>query len=153
MCVKSSRCGTISIECETDVRYIWPELLTSYRYIGLTIQLLSQWSGAGSITVYAQDFFALLGTTGQQEKIFATAIFGVVKFVAAMLCALFLVDVIGRKRALSIGIFLQAISMIYVAAFLTAVPDIEEEGFEFTSSQKSASLGAIVMIYISGFGW
>lgn len=45
-------------------------------YLGITCQLLSQWSGAGSITVYAQDFFALLGTTGENEKLFATAIFG-----------------------------------------------------------------------------
>lgn len=122
-------------------------------YLGFFVQLLSQWSGAGSITVYAQDFFALLGTTGQQEKLFATAIFGVVKFVAAMMCALFLVDVIGRKRSLAIGIFLQAISMIYIAAFLTAVPDLEDDGFVFTATQKRASIVAIVMIYVSGFGW
>ena len=81
------------------------------------------------------------------------AIFGVVKFVAAIMCALFLVDVIGRKRSLSIGIGLQALSMIYIAAFLSAVPDLEEEGFVFTASQKHASVGAIVMIYLSGFGW
>lgn len=97
--------------------------------------------------------FALLGTTGQREKLFATAIFGVVKFVASIMCALFLVDVIGRKRSLSIGIILQAVSMCYVAAFLTAVPGIDAEGFEFTPAQKHASTGAIVMIYISGFGW
>jgi hypothetical protein len=97
--------------------------------------------------------FALLGTTGEREKLFATAIFGVVKFVASILCALFLVDVIGRKRSLSIGIILQVVSMCYVAAFLTAVPGIDAEGFEFTPSQKRASTAAIVMIYISGFGW
>lgn len=125
----------------------------AYRlYLGLGIQLLSQWSGAGSITIYAADFFALLGTKGQNEKLFATAIFGVVKFVAAIMCALFLVDVIGRKRALIIGISLQALSMAYIASFLTAVPNLEEEGFTFTPSQKHASIGAIVMIYISGFG-
>lgn len=121
--------------------------------LGLSIQLMSQWSGAGSITVYAQDFFALLGTTGQNEKLYATAIFGVVKFVSATLCAFFLVDVIGRKRSLTIGIFFQAISMIYIAAFLTAVPGLDEKGFKFTPSQKKASVGAIVMIYISGAGW
>ncbi|GAB7344327.1 hypothetical protein MBLNU457_2192t1 [Dothideomycetes sp. NU457] len=122
-------------------------------YLGLGVQLLSQWSGAGSITIYAADFFALLGTKGQNEKLFATAIFGVVKFVAAILCAFFLVDVIGRKRALTIGIALQAFSMAFVAAFLTAVPDLEEPGFKFTTSQKHASVGAIVCIYLSGFGW
>jgi hypothetical protein len=51
-------------------------------YLGLGSQLLSQWSGAQSITVYAPDMFSLLGTTGEREKLFATAIFGVVKFVA-----------------------------------------------------------------------
>jgi len=45
----------------------------AYRlYLGLGVQLLSQWSGAGSITIYAADFFALLGTKGQNEKLFAT---------------------------------------------------------------------------------
>ncbi|RVX66570.1 hypothetical protein B0A52_09446 [Exophiala mesophila] len=121
-------------------------------YLGLGTQLLSQWSGAQSITIYAPDMFALLGTKGQNEKLFATAIFGVVKFVAAISCALFLVDTIGRKRSLAIGIGLQALSMCYVAAFLTAVPNINEDT-EFTPSQKHASTGAIVMIYISGFGW
>ncbi len=122
-------------------------------YLGVMGQILSQWSGAQSITIYAPDIFALLGTKGQNEKLFATAIFGVVKFVASIVCALFLVDVIGRKRSLLIGITLQAVSMGYVAAFLTAVPGIDAEGFVFTKSQKQASTGAIVMIYISGWGW
>merc|ERR1711977_624726 len=39
-------------------------------YLGLGSQLLSQWSGAQSITIYAPDMFALLGTTGQREKLF-----------------------------------------------------------------------------------
>jgi len=121
-------------------------------YLGLFSQLLSQWSGAQSITIYAPEFFALLGTEGQNEKLFATAIFGVVKFVAAIICALFLVDVIGRKRSLGIGITLQAVSMCFIAAYLTAVPELEA-GEVFTKSQKQASTAAIVMIYISGFGW
>lgn len=121
-------------------------------YLGLGTQLLGQWSGAQSITIYAPDMFALLGTKGQNEKLYATAIFGVVKFVASVICALFLVDVIGRKRSLSIGIGLQALSMCYIAAFLTAVPNIDENTV-FTPSQKHASTGGIVMIYVSGFGW
>jgi Sugar (and other) transporter len=121
-------------------------------YLGLGSQLLSQWSGAQSITIYAPDFFALLGTTGQNEKLFATAIFGVVKFVAALVCALFLVDVIGRKRSLAIGIALQFLSMAYIAAFLTAVPQLGA-GERYTPSQQRAATAAIVMIYLSGFGW
>ena len=123
-------------------------------YLGLMSQFLSQWSGAGSITVYAVNFFALLGVTGTNEALLATAIFGIVKLVAAVICALFLVDVIGRKRSLLIGITLQAISMIYIAAFLTAVPKLGTVAkFVLPKSQKGAGTGAIVMIYISGVGW
>lgn len=124
-------------------------------YLGLGSQLLAQWSGAQSITIYAPDFFALLGTEGDNEKLFATAIFGVVKFVAAIFCALFLIDVIGRKRSLSIGIGLQMISMMYIAIFLSIVPQIDPDRpqQQFTHGQKKASTGAIIMIYFSGFGW
>lgn len=123
-------------------------------YLGLMSQILSQWSGAGSITLYAVDLFALLGITGTNESLLVTAIFGIVKLVAAVICALFLVDVIGRKRSLLIGITLQAISMIYIAAFLTAIPKLGTvKKFVLPHSQKGAATGAVAMIYISGFGW
>jgi hypothetical protein len=123
-------------------------------YLALTAQILSQWSGAGSITVYATDLFKLLGVTGNNENLLVTAIFGIVKFTAAVLCALFLVDVIGRKRALLLGIGLQAIAMIYIAGFLTAVPEIGTvDDYKIPANKKGASEGAIAMIYVSGFGW
>jgi hypothetical protein len=117
-------------------------------------QLLSQWSGAGSITVYAPDLFKLLGITGKNESLLVTAVFGIIKLVAAVLCALFLVDVIGRKRALLLGITLQGIAMIYIAGFLTSVPQMGViDGFKLPADKKGASEGAIAMIYVSGFGW
>ncbi|KAI2641272.1 major facilitator superfamily transporter quinate [Xylaria nigripes] len=127
----------------------------AYRmYLAFSVQLLSQWSGSGSITLYAPDLFKLLGITGTTESLLASGIFGVIKFVAALVCALFLVDVIGRKRALLIGISLQAISIIYVAGFLTAVPELGVvDGFQLPPAQAGASRGAIAMIFISGVGW
>lgn len=123
-------------------------------YLTIMAQILSQWSGAGSITVYAADLFELLGIDGNNEKLLVTAVFGIIKLVAAVACALFLVDVIGRKRALLLGITFQAISMIYVAGFLTAVPEMGTvDGFVLPEHQKGASRGAIAMIYISGMGW
>ncbi|EEA21417.1 hypothetical protein TMatcc_009176 [Talaromyces marneffei ATCC 18224] len=123
-------------------------------YLTFMAQVLSQWSGAGSITVYAPDLFRLLGITGNNEGLLVSAVFGIIKLIAAVVCALFLVDVIGRKRALLLGITLQAISMIYIAAFLTSVPQMGVvSGFKLPISQKGASTGAIVMIYLSGVGW
>ncbi|KFY36465.1 hypothetical protein V494_05029, partial [Pseudogymnoascus sp. VKM F-4513 (FW-928)] len=120
-------------------------------YLGLFAQLMTQWSGAQSITVYAPDFFLLLGISGQNEKLLATCVFGVVKFAASLVCAFFLVDIIGRKRSLGYGITLQAIAMGYIALFLTIVGTPEADSF--TTSQKAASTGAVIMIYISGFGF
>ncbi|GAB0133336.1 quinate transporter-like protein homeolog f [Epichloe bromicola] len=123
-------------------------------YLASMAQLLSQWSGAGSVTLYAVDLFKILGISGEQEGLLVTAVFGIVKLVAALVCALFLVDVIGRKRALLTGITLQAIAMIYVAIFLTAVPELGTDSqYVLPRSKVAASRGAIAMIYISGCGW
>ncbi|KAL2162337.1 hypothetical protein VTH06DRAFT_7250 [Thermothelomyces fergusii] len=127
--------------------------------VSLTIgaQILSQWSGAGSITIYAPDLFHLLGIADTNTNLLVTAVFGLVKLAAAVICSLFLVDVIGRKRSLLLGIAFQAVSMTYVAGFLTAVPRLgrhqEERAADMTGSQLAASRGAVAMIYISGFGW
>ncbi|KAI1340204.1 general substrate transporter [Xylariaceae sp. FL0016] len=123
-------------------------------YLSVMVQFMSQWSGAGSITLYAPDLFKILGITGSSESLLVSAVFGIVKLIAALICALFLVDVIGRKRALLTGITLQAIAMIYVAGFLTAVPELGvNEDYVLPSAEKGASKGAIAMIYVSGFGW
>ncbi|KAI9929505.1 hypothetical protein ASPWEDRAFT_109881 [Aspergillus wentii DTO 134E9] len=123
-------------------------------YLAIMAQLLSQWSGAGSITLYAPDFFSLLGITGDNESLLVTAVFGIIKLVSAVVCALFLVDVIGRKRALLLGITLQAISMIYIAGFLSSVPKMGvDDSFVLPEAKQGASRGAIAMIYISGVGW
>lgn len=128
------------------------ELLTSpanrYRLmLSLFSQLLAQWSGANSITIYAPEYFKMMGTSGQSEKLFATAIFGVVKFISAIICALFLIDFIGRKRSLSCGIALQFFSMLYMAIFLAIDKGVADEGAPQSPSQKRAAMGAIVMIY------
>ncbi|KAK8079397.1 Major facilitator superfamily domain- general substrate transporter [Apiospora hydei] len=106
--------------------------------LGLLSQLLGQWSGASAITIYAVDFFGVLGYTGQSEKLFATCILGVVKLTAAYLCAFFIVDFLGRRKSLYAGISLQAVSILYVAVFLGV---------------RRAAVGAVSALYISGVGW
>lgn len=136
------------------VRELFSSKANLYRIqLSIMSQLLSQWSGASSITIYAAKYFAMMGTTGDKEKLFATAIFGVVKFISALLCAFFLIDYIGRKRSLMFGVSCQLIAMLYMAIFLVMDTGVGEEGYTPTGSVKSAATGAIVMIYISGFGW
>jgi sugar porter (SP) family MFS transporter len=121
--------------------------------LGVMVQFLGQWSGANSITIYAPQYFALLGVSGQNEKLYATCILGVVKFAASWACALFLVDRIGRKRSLYSGIVIQMLSMLYIALFLAIDSDISGDTTSQSPSQKRASTGGIVMIYFNGLGW
>ncbi|KGO48379.1 Major facilitator superfamily domain, general substrate transporter [Penicillium expansum] len=116
-------------------------------------QNMACWSGGSAITVYAPDLFTLVGITGQEQSLFSTVVFGVVKFVAAIICALFLVDMAGRKRSLIIGIVLQTIAMFYIAIFLNLVPIAENPDFVPSKTQNRASTAAIAFIYISGVGW
>lgn len=125
-----------------------------YRFmLGFMAQLLGQWSGASAITIYAAEFFGVLGKSGQSEKLFATCILGVVKLTSAYACAFFLVDFIGRRRSLYAGISLQFISILYIAVFLAVVGTEALENGTLTSSQKQAGVGAVTMLYLSGVGW
>jgi len=118
-----------------------------------TAQLLASWSGGGAITLYAPDLFGMLGVSGQEQKLFTSAILGVVKLVAAIVCALFLVDVIGRRRSLISGIVLQTISLMYIGAFLTTVPIATDPEFTPNASQKRAGTAAIISMYTASVGW
>lgn len=132
----------------------------------LSEQILSQWSGANSITsmfcllpidiytdkktAYAPELFALFGLTGQSEKLFTTAILGAVKLVSSLICAVFLIDHIGRKRSLISGILIQQASMLYIAIYLTVEPSTSDNQ---PPSAKRAAIAAIVFIYLVGVGW
>ncbi|CAG8390631.1 unnamed protein product [Penicillium salamii] len=116
----------------------------------ISSQVLAQWSGANSLTTYAPELFSLFGIGGQSEKLFVTAVFGAVKFIASLLCAVFLIDHFGRKRSLLSGIALQQVSMLYIAIFLTVRSALSADE---SGSMKRAAIASIVFIYIVGIGW
>lgn len=139
-------------------------LLGSLRYriaLCLAIQILGQWSGANAFTMYAPEFFALVGESEKVRQLIMTATFGVVKLVSAYFCAFFVIDLLGRRRALYIGISTQLVSTLYFALFLTLVPEsVIKSGSvsrspsrSLSKSQLSAGKGAMAMIYLSGIGW
>lgn len=80
---------------------------------------------------------------GSDTSLLTTAVFGIVKFVAAMTCSLFLIDFIGRKRALSIGICLQFVAILYIGLFIYLDPGASDE-MPQSPSQERAGIAAIV---------
>ncbi|PYH92272.1 general substrate transporter [Aspergillus ellipticus CBS 707.79] len=121
----------------------------------VSAQLLSQWSGTNAITTYAPEFFSLLSVTDKSEKLLKTGIFGAVKLFSALVCTIFFIDQVGRKRSLMSGIILQLLALLYVAIYLTALPS----GGSGSDSKAvhGAAIAAIVSIYVTGvgyaFGW
>ncbi|KAF2160895.1 hypothetical protein M409DRAFT_70186 [Zasmidium cellare ATCC 36951] len=121
--------------------------------LSVMTQLLSQWSGASSITIYAPRYFAMIGTSGTEGRLLATAVLGAVKLSTAIICAIFLIDWIGRKRSMLGGITIQSIALLYVALFLQISGSADKAGVSQSPSTKRAATGAVAMIYLSGVGW
>lgn len=125
-----------------------------YRFfvISAAVQLLGQWSGANAITIYAPELFAVVGIKGL-EKLKMTAVLGVVKFTSAYLCAFFIIDILGRRMALYMGITLQLVCELYFAIFMTVVPEAANEDVVLTGSKANAARGALAALFLSGCGW
>lgn len=122
-------------------------------FISIMIQLLGQWSGANAITIYAPTLFAMAGKPKQTDRMMMTAVLGVVKLSSALLTAFFIIDLLGRRLCLFMGIGIQIVTMLYFAIFLQKVPEAEESGVVLTGSKDRASKGALASIYLSGVGW
>lgn len=136
---------------------LFKEFLTipSVRYrlfLGIGIQLLGQWSGANAVTIYMPELTSLVGYTGT-KRLLMTAILGVVKLCSSYLCAFFLIDFLGRRKSLYIGLTVQCLSTLYFATYIAIVPKVTEEEFTMTPSEKSAGVGALAMLYLNGVGW
>ncbi|EGV64219.1 hypothetical protein PSN45_003653 [Yamadazyma tenuis] len=125
-----------------------------YRFfaLGCMVQILGQWSGANSITIYAADLFAFSGIKGN-DQLKMTAILGVVKFVAAYLGAFFVIDFIGRRKTMYLGLAFQGLSILYFALFLVIVPEAANEDTILVGSKFRASQGAMAALYLGGVGW
>ncbi|CCH41877.1 Galactose transporter [Wickerhamomyces ciferrii] len=142
---------------DTSMLGAFKELLfvPSVRYrlcLGLGVQILGQWSGANAITIYMPELTALVGYSGTR-KLLMTAILGVVKFSSAYLCAFFIIDFLGRRKSLYIGLTIQTITTLFFALFIAIVPKVADEEFEMSPSEKQAGVAALAMLYLNGVGW
>lgn len=117
--------------------------------IAIPAQLLGQWSGSNAVTIYAPELFGVIGVKGV-ETLKMTAIAGVVKFISAYLGAFFIIDALGRKTSMYVGITLQFVCELYYAIFMNVVPEIHDS---LKGSKKRASQGAVAAIFLSGTGW
>ncbi|KAG2133567.1 general substrate transporter [Suillus bovinus] len=91
--------------------------------IGSLATFLQQWSGTNAINYYAPEIFAGLGFSSTSSTLFATGIYGVVKFVVACTTLAFVIESWGRKRTLIYGGLAQGLMMLWIGGYAGAHPD------------------------------
>ncbi|KAF2655721.1 general substrate transporter [Lophiostoma macrostomum CBS 122681] len=120
--------------------------------ISFTMMIFQNFTGINAINYYSPTIFTSIGFTGTSNGLLATGIFGIVKMVATIFYAGFLVDKVGRRRLLLIGGFGAGISMFYLAGYSQI-----SGSFERTPPLDSGARAAVAMVYIYalfyGFSW
>ena len=107
-----------------------------------------QWSGTNAINYYSPQIFAGLGIVGVNQSLFATGIYGVVKFVVTLITLAIVIERWGRKRTLIYGGVAQGLMMLWIGGYAGAHPN---------QGVTAATYVSIVAIYLFGvffcLGW
>lgn len=137
------------ILANTSMWTIFKEIASTSSYrkrflLGATMQTVAQWSGGNGITYYIPEIFRYAGVVGENTSLITSGAYGVVKLVFTMVFTWGLVDVFGRRRCFSVGLFLQCITHIYMAVYMGIWKD---------GQNKAASDAAIASVFIYAVGW
>lgn len=123
---------TIALRC------IIPSVLTFFQ----------QWSGTNAINYYAPEIFAALGIASTTASLFATGVYGVVKFVMTCIVLACVIESWGRKRTLVWGGLAQGLMMLWIGGYVAVHPD---------PSVVPATYVSLVAVYLYGvffcLGW
>ncbi|CAK7212899.1 hypothetical protein SBRCBS47491_001620 [Sporothrix bragantina] len=112
----------------------------------LVSYLLAQLSGASQITSYLVPIMTLMGVTSSTEhKLFLSGMYGVAKLASVLLASFCIIDTLGRRNSLFIGISLQVITDIFIGVYVK----YSQEG----PVPHAVSQAALGMLYIHGFGY
>lgn len=112
--------------------------------LGVMIQVLVQFGGPGAIATYANRIMTLVGASDSSGYVMSVG-FGATKLGCGILSSLLLIDLLGRRKTLLMGVFIQGLSMLYVAIFL----GMYVQGTH-TKGEKPAGRAALAAIFISG---
>jgi sugar porter (SP) family MFS transporter len=115
--------------------------------------LFGQWSGANAITQYSPSIFGYLGIEGEEARFLATGLYAIVKFVSVLLFSIFVIDFIGRRRSLMVGITLQILTLTFIGAYLAVTNGRTSAQIKASPSATAASKASIVAIFIHAVAW
>ncbi|CAH6721453.1 hexose transporter Hxt15p [[Candida] jaroonii] len=112
-------------------------------FMTCSLFLFQNFLGIQSINYYSPIIFENLGVKGTNATLFSTGMFGVVKFICTFIYILFIVDNLGRRKALMISSSICSICFWYIGAYLK-INDPTQPGVE----AGPGGTAAIAMMYI-----
>ncbi|KAH7911358.1 general substrate transporter [Hygrophoropsis aurantiaca] len=117
-------------------------------FIPCLVTFFQQWSGTNAINYYSPQIFAGLGISNTSSTLFATGVYGVVKFVVTILVLVFIIERLGRKRSLIYGGLGQCVTMLWIGGY---------SGIHRQPTLVPATYVSIVAVYLFGvafcIGW
>ncbi|KAJ9096729.1 hypothetical protein QFC21_004999 [Naganishia friedmannii] len=120
--------------------------------LGLALIFFKTFSGVQAVNYYSPRIFKQLGFKGTKNSLFATGIYGTVKFVGTLIFGFFVVDRAGRRWPLIIGSIGLSMCLFYIGGYLTAMGP--RDG---TQPISKGDYTAIVAIFLYAtwycFGW
>ncbi|OHV10637.1 MFS transporter [Kushneria phosphatilytica] len=109
--------------------------------LGISLQLVQQFTGMNAIMYFAPQIFQLSGFEGTAAQLWSTVITGLVNVLATFI-AIGFIDRLGRKPILYAGFTIMAVSMAVLAIILGIGPS--------TAFLQYTAMGAL-LIFVAGF--
>lgn len=135
----------IDAEVQATEGLTWKEMLLPANrwrlFIVITLQIGVQLTGNTSLAYYAPQVFQTVGAGN--SKLLISGFFGVIKVVSCFIFLAFLVERIGRKKALMGGAFSMGSLMLIVACLTATHPPKKNQ-----TSVSAAGAASITMIYL-----
>lgn len=113
----------------------------------LILFALPQLSGANVMTSYLVPILKIVGASGNDSRnIFLSGMYAMSKFFFSLITSLFLIDILGRRKSLFIGISAQLLTDVYLGVYIQR----RQAGVHASQAASQAAIGAI---YIHAFGY
>lgn len=129
---------------ETRWSALWSPAVRGYLFIAVGFTVLQQVTGINTIIYYGPRIFSLAGITSNKNAIFATLLVAIVNVLATII-ALVLVDRVGRKPLLYVGVGGMTLSLFTLSYFF------------HTQAAAGTSFGiaatACLMVYMTCFAF
>ncbi|WVR04206.1 hypothetical protein IAU60_001206 [Kwoniella sp. DSM 27419] len=111
-------------------------------FTGVMIMIFFQMAGTNAVNYYSPRIFQSLGLSAASSKLFATGVYGVVRFVATLIAMVLFTDRFGRVSMIVTGGSIMAVCMWIVGALVKTYPPVVGHGI------SGGQYAAIVLIFV-----